>query len=112
MTKKKYRLFIDDERWPVEPDWVIARTPLQAIQAFEHYGIPTEIAFDFDLGTDSAGQKLEAIEFVNYLWNLAEEGKLLFPQDFKYYIHSQNPIGAARIQSKMDQMLHYYSETS
>jgi len=106
----QYRLFIDDERWPTTPDWIIARTPLQAIQAFENYGMPYEIAFDHDLGVSSDGTKMEVMEFVNYLWHLAEEGKLIFPSDFKYSIHSQNPIGAENIRSKMDQLIRYYSE--
>jgi len=106
----KYRLFIDDDRWPVTPDWVIVRTPLQAIQAFQNYGMPYEIAFDHDLGSTSNGVEMKATEFVNYLWGLAEEGKLIFPSDFKYSIHSQNPIGAENIRSKMDQLIRYYSE--
>ena len=45
-----YRLFIDDERFPVTPNWFIARNSFQAIMALELYGIPQEIAFDHDLG--------------------------------------------------------------
>lgn len=43
-----YRLFIDDERFPVTPDWFIARNSFQAIKALELYGMPKEIAFDHD----------------------------------------------------------------
>lgn len=43
-----YRLFIDDERFPVTPDWFVARTSGQAIKAVKMYGLPQEIAFDLD----------------------------------------------------------------
>ena len=45
-----YCLFIDDERFPVTPDWFVARNSYQAIKALELYGLPQEVAFDHDLG--------------------------------------------------------------
>lgn len=109
-TNTYYRLFIDDERWPVDPHWVIVRTPLQAIEALEHYGFPYEMGLDHDLGSTTDGTELTAMEFINYLWKLAEEGTLVIPKDFKYSVHSQNPIGAENIRSKMDQLIRYFTE--
>ena len=39
-----YKLFIDDERYPVTPDWFIARNSYDAIYAVKEYGLPSEIA--------------------------------------------------------------------
>ena len=98
-----YRLFIDDERFPVTPDWFVARNSYQAIKALELYGMPQEIAFDHDLG----GQDT-AINFINALESELIDRNLKFPKGFKYTVHSQNPIGAANIISKMNELIHYF----
>lgn len=98
-----YRLFIDDERFPVTPDWFVARNSFQAIKALELYGMPQEIAFDHDLGCQDT-----AINFINHLENELIDRKLKFPKGFEYTVHSQNPIGAANIISKMDRLIDYF----
>ena len=98
-----YRLFIDDERFPVTPDWFIARNSYQAIKALELYGMPQEIAFDHDLG----GQDT-AINFINTLESEIIDRNLEFPKGFEYTVHSQNPIGAANIISRMDSLIDYF----
>lgn len=98
-----YRLFIDDERFPVAPDWFVARNSFQAIKALELYGLPQEIAFDHDLGEQDT-----AINFINHLENKLIDNDLKFPKDFKYTVHSQNPIGAANIISRMDSLIDYF----
>ena len=98
-----YRLFIDNERFPVTPDWFLARNSFQAIKALELYGLPQEIAFDHDLG----GQDT-AINFINQLENELIDRKLKFSKCFEYTVHSQNPIGAANIISKMDTLIDYF----
>lgn len=100
----KYKLFIDDERFPVTPDWFLARTSYDAIYALENYGLPEEIAFDHDLG----GQDT-AIVFINKLEELLINGVLVLPENgIKYSIHSQNPIGAENIRSRMEQINKYF----
>lgn len=98
-----YRLFIDDERFPVTPDWFIARNSFQAIKALELYGMPKEIAFDHDLGSQDT-----AIVFINHLENEMIDHALKFPKEFIYTVHSQNPIGAANIISKMDGLISHF----
>lgn len=98
-----YRLFIDDERFPVTPDWFVARNSFQAIKALELYGLPQEIAFDHDLG----GQDTSII-FINSLESELIDKNLKFPKGFEYTTHSQNPIGAANIISKMDALIDYF----
>lgn len=97
-----YRLFID-ERFPVTPDWFVARNSFQAIKALELYGMPKEIAFNHDLGRQDT-----AINFINYLENEMIDRGLKFPKGFEYTVHSQNPIGAANIISKMDGLIDYF----
>lgn len=98
-----YRLFIDDERFPVTPDWFVVRNSFQSIKDLELYGLPQEIAFDHDLG----GQDT-AISFINTLENELIDRNFKFPKGFKYTVHSQNPIGAANIISKMDELINYF----
>lgn len=99
-----YKLFIDDERFPTTPDWFVARTSEQAITAVKNYGFPKEIAFDHDLGNDDT-----AINFLNFLPNYFIDNDCKFPVGFKYSIHSQNPVGKENIDSKMKQLLKYFS---
>ena len=99
-----YKLFIDDERFPTKPDWFVARTSEQAIIAIKNYGFPKEIAFDYDLGdTDTV------IDFLDFLPNYFVDTNIKIPKDFKYSIHSQNPVGKENIDSKMKQLLKYFS---
>lgn len=100
----KYKLFIDDERFPTKPDWFVARTSEQAITAIKNYGFPKEIAFDHDLGDDDT-----VINFLNFLSNYFIDNNIRIPKDFKYSIHSQNPVGKENIDSKMKQLLKYFS---
>ena len=99
-----YKLFIDDERFPTTPDWFVARTSEQSITAVKNYGFPKEIAFDHDLGNDDT-----AINFLNFLPNYFIDNDCKFPVGFKYSIHSQNPVGKENIDSKMKQLLKYFS---
>jgi hypothetical protein len=97
------KLFIDDERDPVTDDWVVVRTSEDAINFIWNNGIPNEIAFDHDLGgTDTS------ILVINWMTDGLVEGRLKFPADFKYSVHSQNPVGVENIRSKMDQLLRHF----
>lgn len=99
----KYRLFIDDERFPITPDWFVARNSYQAIYALETWGMPTEIAFDHNLsGTDTS------MVFLHKLVQLLDENKVEFLENFKYAIHSANPIGKENIRCYMENILKEY----
>lgn len=91
-----YKLFLDDERFPPEPayNWVIARSVQEAKLIYLHKGPPSFVSFDHDLG-----ENLETgLDFAHWMVNkdLNTEGNF-FPEDFDFYIHSQNPIGAENI---------------
>lgn len=97
-----YKLFIDDERDPITEDWVIARSSTEAINAIMKFGMPIEIAFDHDLGgTDTS------ILFIRKLIELVLDGDIAMPHDFKFNVHSQNPIGAQNIKFLMRGLLEH-----
>ena len=100
----KFRLFIDDERFPSgiwrEDEWVIARDYEAACQAVKQRGMPTDISFDHDLGEGPTGA-----DFADWLIGCMLNKNWKFPKGFDYYVHSQNPVGAANIRGKMDAAL-------
>jgi hypothetical protein len=97
----RYRLFIDDIRDPVDPDWRIARTSADAIAMLEDLGCPIEISFDHDLGGDDT-----AMFVVRRLIDLDLDaaGTFIRP-DFSYSIHSANPVGRENIKGLLGQYL-------
>jgi len=100
---KPYRLFIDDERDPVCPNcWIVVRSSDHAIKVVASLGLPVEIAFDHDLGGDDT-----SIKFINWLMDGLLDGNLILPENFKYSVHSQNPIGANNIKHKMDALINF-----
>lgn len=98
-----YKLFIDDERYPTTPDWMVARTSYDAIWMVENYGMPTEIAFDHDLGGEDT-----TMVFLKWLEQKLMEEFVAFPINFKYSIHSQNPIGAKKVKLYMEDLLNFF----
>ena len=97
-----YKLFIDDERWPIDDgtQWVIARSSADAISAVEILGVPEYISFDHDLGGDDT-----SIKFIWWMIDAYLDERITsFPT--QYYVHSQNPIGSANIRSLMDSFIH------
>ncbi|ENH6339639.1 hypothetical protein ABWH74_002989 [Burkholderia vietnamiensis] len=96
-----YRLFIDDIRDPMEPDWYVARTSSEAIMLLETLGCPREISFDHDLGgTDTAMLVVKRLVEIDL-----DSGGVFFPNNFVYTVHSANPVGRENIRGLMDQYL-------
>ncbi len=96
-----WKLFIDDERVPVHAnDWLIARNSTHAFLMCTNQGMPSEIAFDHDLGGEDT-----SIIFLKMLTDYMLDYKIKFPKNFVYSIHSQNPIGASNIKSRMDSLI-------
>lgn len=95
-----YKLFIDDLRFPVTDDWVIARQSGDAINIVQQNGFPQEISFDHDLGYDDT-----SIRFLHWIAEALMDGKLTIPENFTYSVHSQNPVGAKNIHAYMQCIL-------
>lgn len=95
-----WKLFLDDERYPVTDDWIIARSSEDARTLVRGKGMPVEIAFDHDLGGDDT-----SVKFIWWFIDQHYDNGLVIPLDFTYSVHSQNPVGAERIKSLVDGFL-------
>ena len=100
-----YKLFIDDIRNPTTSDWIVARSSAGALRTVQRFGMPHTISFDHDLGEEDT-----TINFLNWMEKRLLDGTYVFPKDFKYFVHSANPVGAANIHSKISQYLRYFKE--
>lgn len=101
VTQTEYRLFIDDLREPVAPDWTVVRTSLEAIEIIEDRGCPYEISFDHDLGGDDT-----AMVVAKRLVEMdLDAGGAFIPAGFVYSVHSANPIGKRNIEGLLDAYL-------
>jgi len=92
-----WRLFMDDERFPADndPDWKIARSVGQAKALVEENGLPYYMSLDHDMG-----EELTGYDFVKWLceWIIQNDAKWTH----KFYVHSQNPIGAKNMRMYLD----------
>lgn len=89
-----YKMFIDDERLPPNDgtDWVICRNHTEVIQTMLQFGWPNFVSFDHDLGED----ELTGMDIAWWFVDLDLSGDEM-PDDFAFYVHSRNPIGAENI---------------
>ena len=95
-----YKLFIDDERYPVDDSFVIVRSSKQAIDHVKDHGFPSFISFDHDLGGIDT-----SIVFIRFLVDKLIDNELSIPDDFDFYVHSQNPVGKKNIENWMVSIL-------
>ena len=102
--KPRYKLFIDDERFPVTDDWVIVRSSNEAIAMVIMHGMPTEISFDHDLGGNDTSRL-----FIMWMVDALLDGLITIPEGFTFRVHSQNPIGAEWIRSTMRGIISEFS---
>ncbi len=96
----KYKLFIDDERFPVQDDWLVARSSADAMSYVDKYGFPEEIAFDHDLGGEDTSMK-----FIHMLIDEYYDRPNEIPKNFTFSVHSQNPVGKENITQLMNAFL-------
>ena len=92
-----YRMFIDDERTPVEKYDIICRTPDEAIKAFrKRYksgGRHFFLEMDYDSGlSDTFDKVLKTIESYVHLGKMSE-------LDIDIHIHSGNSVGRDNIRN-------------
>jgi hypothetical protein len=103
-------IFLDDERLPANYlDFVIVRNYNEFVDAVLYAKTPIKfISFDHDLGDDS----LSGYECAKYLVDLDEDrGGTLIGPDFEWYVHSQNPVGAANIENYLDGYMNFKYQT-
>ncbi len=114
-----WNLFIDDERefadvtwapWQIREkyrneEWVVCRSYADAMAEVINRGFPSFISFDHDLGYEKyTGFELakQLVENDIISGNKESRQRYVFPLDFDYYVHSQNPIGKANIEGLID----------
>lgn len=101
-----YKLYIDDVRTPRDPgDWFIVRTVDEAKALINEIGFPNFISFDHDLGN----HKETGFDFAKWLVQQDQDYQVL-GEDFTYFVHSANPIGAANIIGLMEGWLKFKRE--
>lgn len=96
-----WNLFIDDERYPVdEPGmfWEIARNLDDVCYLIATKGFPQYISFDHDLGENEK----TGYDIVKLLVEGLMDGQYEMPENFDYFVHSQNPVGKANIESYLN----------
>lgn len=103
-----YRMYIDDLRNPPDRSWVVVRS-VEAAQAYiSEYGFPYLISFDHDLGMKGkllpsglwVGEEVDlpsGYDFAKWLVEQDMDKPWMAAVDFKYIVHSANPVGAANI---------------
>jgi hypothetical protein len=101
-----WNLFLDDERYPPNDgrEWVICRNGDQALDEFLYRGMPSYISFDHDLGEDS-GTGYDIAKMLVEVDLQTPEEMYRFPENFSFYVHSQNPIGKANIEGLLNNYL-------
>lgn len=102
----RYSLFIDDERDPPGNDgrvWVVARDWEDVMMAFRIHGMPGYVSFDHDLGLDTH-TGYDIAKFMVEL-DMNNDENFAIPQEFGFYVHSQNPVGRDNIQKYLDNYL-------
>ena len=97
-----YKLFIDDERFPLDTRSVVVRSSKEAIDYVKLQGVPCHIDFDHDLGGEDT-----SMVFINWFIEMLLDGEVKLPVSFTYAVHSQNPVGVNNIKSKMDGIINY-----
>jgi len=114
-----YRLFIDDERDPIDvkwgtwqeqalyrdSDWIVARNWFEVLELVVTYGFPSLISFDHDLGDG----EITGYEIARELCDMVMDG-VEMPKDFQYLVHSKNPVGAENIRTYMNNFINHYTK--
>ena len=99
-----YKLFLDDERFPPEDGsvWIIVRNYAEFLHCIGKYGMPAFISFDHDLGEGKDGY-----DCATWLGNFSIDCDLDLPD---FYVHSQNPVGAASINGYLNCLKRFRKE--
>ena len=96
------KIFLDDERYPVDEELIIARTVQDAINLVHQHGYPSFVSFDNDLGFGEP----EGWEFAEWLIQ-HDLNTNSMPEEFSFYVHSQNPVRRDNIVARLERYIEY-----
>ncbi len=100
------KLYLDDLRPLPDNTYILARSYNEAITYVLNYGIPDFVSFDHDLGSDQKENLLPSgYDFAKWLVEQDMNFNYMFPTNFKFYVHSANPIGKKNIESYLNNYL-------
>ena len=95
------RLYIDDIRNPKGDFDYIARNSEDAIEFMIRNGCPEFISWDHDLGGDDT-----SLIVVKWMIEMdLDMEKEFIPENFKFFVHSANPVGKANIEGYLNAYL-------
>lgn len=100
-----WKLFLDDERFPVEEGFVIARSVADAQALILERGCPDYIAFDNDLGENQP----EGYDLAKWIVEQDMDGIIEIPEGFDFYVHSQNSQAQVNIPGYLRNYLNFKS---
>ena len=98
------KIFLDDERFPVDESWIVFRSTDEAIRYIQNGNFPTDLSLDHDLGD---GVKT-GFDFVKEFVELMIDNNLN-PLTINFYVHSQNPIGKENMIQYWNNFVRYYT---
>lgn len=114
-----YILFLDDIRFPADvqyfygnySDIIICRSMDDAVWVVKHRGLPHFISFDHDLADGHYSQdstEKTGYTFAKWFGDYVLDNGFTLREDFGYYVHSMNPVGAKNIDMYMKNFLKVY----
>ncbi len=96
-----WKLYLDDERLPKTfKDWTVIRTVKEAEDKILQAGLPDECSLDHDID-----ERANGLDFVKWLIEQDLDGKINIPFDWKWNVHSANPMGKNNMESLLKNYL-------
>ncbi len=95
----KSKLFVDDERFPVDGTWDIARSFHEAIYILERHNYGT-VSLDHDIQSFYGSREMTGRDILNWL---IERKMQRGHVPAKVIVHSQNPVGRATMELDIKQ---------
>lgn len=102
LEKPIWKLFLDDERFPVDEEMIIARSFDEAKAYVMVKWCPIYISFDHDLGLDIFWKVAKSgYDFAKWLVEYDLKNDII-PETFWFYVHSMNPVGKKNIEDYLN----------
>jgi hypothetical protein len=119
--EKKYKIYLDDVRTPIDDEWVVARNYEEFVESVQKLGLENidEMSLDHDLGESAIAEyyaNAKPNNILNYDNILEKTGmdccKFLVDESVKtniplpqIYVHSSNPVGRVNMMSLINNYL-------
>ena len=107
------KMYLDDLRTPIDEYDFVVRSYIEAIEIIRINGMPNFISFDHDLGEDENGNLLKTgYDLAKWIVESDLDNTYKLPSNFKYKVHSQNPVGKKNIIALLDGYLKFKNTLS